>query len=104
VKFDRAYNLRTAGQLMGGLSEREVRREIKAGNIPAKRRPTARGTGKKPRLVILASTINEYVRSLPDAGPDDVRSHDVGGRRMDPKLQAELASVPDRFDRSKGHN
>jgi hypothetical protein len=99
---ERLYNLKQAGMLLGGLCAREVRREIKAERLRAKKRTTSRATGKMPRLFVPASAINEYIAALPNATAADVTSNDGAFKRKDTRLQAELDSVPDRF--SKGHN
>jgi hypothetical protein len=102
---ERLYNLKDVGRMLGGLCTREVRREIQAGRLAAKKRVTTRGTGKLPRLFVTGSAIDEYIRALPNAGTADVKANDGAFKRKDAKLQAELAAVPDRFaGRSSGHN
>jgi hypothetical protein len=63
---ERLYSIAKAGELLGGKHPNDVRALVHAGKLAGKRE-IVRGTGKRPRLVIPASAIDRYIRSLPDA-------------------------------------
>lgn len=63
---ERAYTTTKAGELLGGLNPKDVRRLVRDGKLEA-RKFIARGKGVKPRLLILESAINTFLRRLDPA-------------------------------------
>lgn len=66
---DRLYSTRKAGDLLGGLSAKDVCELIRQGKLKARRR-VVRGRGGLPRYVVCESDLNDYIASLPPAVDD----------------------------------
>lgn len=62
------------GTRIGGLCASDVRVLIRAGKISAKRL-VVRGTNKMPRLVVLESEVERYMRDMEDYIPKDAPAH-----------------------------
>lgn len=71
--FDRAMNTVEAGKRLGNLHSRDVCLLIKKGLLRAKKQ-IVRGTGSRPRYLVLESAISEYLESLENAQPTNAPS------------------------------
>ena len=71
---------RQAGERLGGLHPKDVRRLARLGLLRGKTM-VVRGHNKKPRMAILESSVEEYIQGLPDASPTKAESPPPARRR-----------------------
>lgn len=63
---ERLYDVKRAGEILGGLHPNDVYHLIHTGRLAAKRH-VVRGKNIRPRLYVLQSELERYMRELPDA-------------------------------------
>lgn len=78
---ERLYSTAKAGELLS-LHQRDVLRLIGDGRLRAKHQ-VVRGKGKRPRYVVPASAIDEYINHLPDAKPTATQPAAVAADEVD---------------------